>query len=179
MLGKEKLNKKIILSSKAAGGKDFFRTFLIGKGLKPSISQTTRDPRGNEVDGVDYHFIEEKEYLEMVACDMFHEHVIFKGNGYGTTEQSFKEDDVFIFTPGGIDQLPLKERKDFIVVYFDIPLDIRVNRMAERINAGEIQERLEKDDEAFFKFRDYDIKVKNPYFKPDSLLKAIINLSNV
>ena len=61
MIPKKKLKKKIILSSKAAGGKDFFRTFLIAKGLKPSISYTTRDIRKGEVEGVDYHYIEEKE----------------------------------------------------------------------------------------------------------------------
>jgi len=171
---KKKLKKKIILSSKAAGGKDFFRSFLIGKGYKPSISQTTRSPRDGEVDGKDYHFIEDKEFMEMVAGDQFHEHILFQGKGYGTTEHSFNNDDVFIFTPGGISQLTREERSKFIVIYFDMPLEVRVNRMEGRVHADKITKRLAKDDSEFFGFSDYDIRIKNPYFKPEPLLKIIL-----
>jgi len=181
IMAKKKLKKKIILSSKAAGGKDFFRNFLKGEGFKPSISLTTREPRGNEVDGVDYRFVDDTEFMEMVAGDQFREHIIFQGKGYGTTQHSLDNDDVFIFTPGGINSLKLtaKERKEFIIIYFDMPLDIRINRMEGRINADKIADRLETDDKEFYGFRDFDIRVTNPYFDPEKLLKTIIDYSEI
>jgi len=177
----KRIKKKIILSSKAAGGKNFFRSFLKGKGYKPSISLTTREPRGKEVDGVDYHFVTETDFMEQVALDQFREHVLFSGKGYGTTHHSFDNDEVFIFTPKGINSLNLtaKEREGIIIVYFDMPLDVRIKRMEERVNAGDIKKRLQDDDEEFYGFREFDIRITNAYFDPEKLHKAILNYSEI
>ena len=48
---------KLILVGKAEAGKDFLKNRLVAKNFKPGISCTTRLPRHNEKDGVDYHGI--------------------------------------------------------------------------------------------------------------------------
>ena len=50
-----------------------------------SISHTTRQRRASEVDGEDYFFIDQKEFLEMVDEGVFLEYAEVYGNYYGTS----------------------------------------------------------------------------------------------
>ncbi len=52
--------------------------------LRLSVSATTRLPRKGEVDGVDYFFLKEKEFREMIANGQFLEWAEVYGNYYGT-----------------------------------------------------------------------------------------------
>ena len=52
--------------------------------LRFSVSYTTRQPRPNEVDGRDYHFVTQARFQEMVARDEFLEHAQVFDNFYGT-----------------------------------------------------------------------------------------------
>lgn len=49
-----------------------------------SVSVTTRAPRAGEVDGVDYHFVDDREFDRLVAAGELLEHATFAGNRYGT-----------------------------------------------------------------------------------------------
>jgi guanylate kinase len=53
-------------------------------GLVLAISATTRDPRSDEHDGVDYHFLTPDEFDRRVAADEFVEHANYSGRRYGT-----------------------------------------------------------------------------------------------
>ncbi len=52
--------------------------------LRFSISDTTRPPRGNELDGEQYHFIDRATFDSRVAAGRYLEHADVFGNGYGT-----------------------------------------------------------------------------------------------
>ncbi len=49
-----------------------------------SVSCTTRKPRQGEVDGVQYYFVSDAEFDELIATDRLLEHATFAGNRYGT-----------------------------------------------------------------------------------------------
>ena len=49
-----------------------------------SVSCTTRAPRGEEKDGVAYHFLSDEEFLRRVAAGEFLEHALVHGHRYGT-----------------------------------------------------------------------------------------------
>jgi len=53
-------------------------------GLRLSVSATTRQPRPGERDGVDYHFLSEREFERRVRAGEFLEHATYSGNRYGT-----------------------------------------------------------------------------------------------
>jgi guanylate kinase len=53
-----------------------------------SISCTTRKPRGHEVDGREYHFLDTVEFARRVAAGDFLEHATVHGNQYGTLRQN-------------------------------------------------------------------------------------------
>jgi guanylate kinase len=55
-----------------------------------SVSNTTRNPRAGEVNGVDYNFLTREDFLAGVARGDFIEHAEFSGNLYGTTVQGVK-----------------------------------------------------------------------------------------
>jgi guanylate kinase len=49
-----------------------------------SVSVTTREPRPGEVDGVQYHFVDQREFERMAAAGELLEHAVYAGHGYGT-----------------------------------------------------------------------------------------------
>jgi guanylate kinase len=56
--------------------------------LAVSISHTTRAPRGQERDGVEYHFVTPDEFRRMVDAGEFLEHARVHDNFYGTSRRS-------------------------------------------------------------------------------------------
>lgn len=59
--------------------------------LAVSVSHTTRKPRGQEVDGREYHFIGEAEFRAKIAHGDFFEHAEVHGNLYGTSRKAIEE----------------------------------------------------------------------------------------
>lgn len=55
--------------------------------LTVSISHTTRQPRPGEKNGVNYHFVAENEFLQMLANKLFLEHAKVFNHYYGTSQQ--------------------------------------------------------------------------------------------
>ena len=66
-------NIMVILSSPSGVGKTTITKKIQQKyrSFKISVSHTTRTPRSNEVDGVDYHFISNKKFEELVKKKNF------------------------------------------------------------------------------------------------------------
>jgi guanylate kinase len=55
-----------------------------------SVSCTTRPPRAGEIEGDDYHFISEKEFLGRIEAGDFLEHASVHGRHYGTTREPLR-----------------------------------------------------------------------------------------
>lgn len=56
-----------------------------------SISATTRNPRGGEVDGREYFFKTKEEFEQMIKADEFVEFACYVGNYYGTPKKYVQE----------------------------------------------------------------------------------------
>ncbi len=56
-----------------------------------SISTTTRPIREGEIDGVHYHFVDEKEFTKDIEEELFLEYAFVHGNYYGTSIKPVKE----------------------------------------------------------------------------------------
>ena len=59
--------------------------------LRVSVSHTTREKRPGESDGVDYHFVDESQFMAMLDTAEFLEHATVFGNLYGTSQSWVKE----------------------------------------------------------------------------------------
>lgn len=77
----------LILSSPSGAGKTTLTRKLRAKfpELRFSVSHTTRKPRANETDGKDYHFIDRKQFDELVEREAFLEWAHVHENCYGTS----------------------------------------------------------------------------------------------
>tara|TARA_B100000768_G_scaffold78440_1_gene74550 strand:- start:75 stop:548 length:474 start_codon:yes stop_codon:yes gene_type:complete len=156
---------KLILVGKAAAGKDFLKNRLVAKNFKPGISCTTRLPRHNEVDGVDYHFMTEDQFKETIDSGEMLEHMIFNNWYYGLTKEEFEKADVMIMSKDGLDVLPKDYRDRCMVIFLDPPRITRVERLEHRNDPNDsIVRRMNTDDEQFKGFLDYDLKVRNEDF---------------
>ena len=55
------------------------------RGLRFSVSHTTRTPRTGERDSIDYSFVDAAEFRRLVDANAFLEHAEYAGNLYGTS----------------------------------------------------------------------------------------------
>jgi guanylate kinase len=83
----------IVISAPSGAGKTTLCHDLTQRfpALQESISYTTRQPRPGEVDGVDYHFVSEVVFRQMVAEHAFIEWAEVHGNLYGTAMATIDE----------------------------------------------------------------------------------------
>ncbi|HEX9506673.1 MAG TPA: guanylate kinase [Acidimicrobiia bacterium] len=78
-----------VISGPSGVGKDALIDRLLAKdpNLRRSVSFTTRQPRANEKDGVDYSFVPRDKFERLVAGDEMLEHAGYDGNLYGTSRE--------------------------------------------------------------------------------------------
>jgi guanylate kinase len=77
----------IVLTAPSGAGKTSIAKALLKRidGLRFSVSATTRDARGNEQDGIDYHFLTRDAFEDAVAQKAFAEYEeVYSGKWYGT-----------------------------------------------------------------------------------------------
>lgn len=144
-----KPKQKILLVGKSGSGKNTVQDYLVNKyGLKPLVSYTTRDKRYPEEDT--HIFITNKDFLSKQNDD-FIAYTFYNGNHYFATKEQFKESDVYIIDKKGVEYIrSLNIATPYIVVYLDVPDDIRIERMAMRNDSSDmIAERIRYDETVF------------------------------
>ncbi len=81
-------NLFIVTAPSGAGKTTLVRALLASDPhVKLSISYTTRAPRPGETNGVDYHFVSESEFNELLGKGDFLESAQVHGGWYGTSQQ--------------------------------------------------------------------------------------------
>ena len=83
----------LVLSSPSGAGKTTLSKKIqqSDNSFKISVSHTTRKPRANEVDGVDYHFVTKEKFQDLIKIKAFYEHSKIFGNFYGTSKNSVND----------------------------------------------------------------------------------------
>ena len=83
----------IVISAPSGAGKTTLCDLLLQTypELCYSISCTTREPRVNEEDGVDYHFLPEETFLRFIKEERFLEYALVHDHYYGTLKAPIRE----------------------------------------------------------------------------------------
>ena len=84
----------LAISGPAAVGKTTICDRLIQEfkpGLSRLVTATTRAPRANEENGIDYFFLSDSEFEKKLSNDCFLEHEIIHGNKYGVLKETILE----------------------------------------------------------------------------------------
>lgn len=114
-----------ILSSPSGAGKSTIARMLLeqDKHIALSVSVTTRPPRPGEIDGKDYHFIDEAEFHRLVEDNALLEWAKVFGHYYGTpkaqVKQGLREGQDFLFDIDwqGTQQLYQRAEGDVVRVF--------------------------------------------------------------
>ena len=83
----DSLQKLIIITAPSGAGKTSVTKYLLEKipQIAFSVSATTRKPRSNETNGVDYYFISEESFHQKIQENDFIEwEMVYEGKYYGT-----------------------------------------------------------------------------------------------
>jgi guanylate kinase len=162
-----------IISAPSGSGKSTLVANLLrcDKKLLFSMSYTTRAPRGQEVEGQNYHYISKEEFERRLRNDEFLEHaVVFGQHYYGThksvLEQAVREgkDLVLDIDVQGARQLKDKIEEVAVTIFVLAPsrqiLEQRLRARSEDAEAV-IQRRLREAAEEIRRYRDYDYVLVN------------------
>ncbi len=88
------MGKLVIISAPSGTGKNAIIRELLK--LFPNttrlVTTTTRDPRPGEKNGIDYHFVSEMEFQNMLSSGEFLESNNYAGNWYGSEKQKLQKD---------------------------------------------------------------------------------------
>ena len=177
----------LILSSPSGAGKSTLTRNLVreDRGIKLSISVTTRHRRASEIDGIHYHFLpQETDFIEMRDRGDLLEWAEVHGNFYGTprkpVEQALArgEDMMFDIDWQGTRQIVEKMRKDVVSVFVLPPsmseLRARLERRAED-SPEVIARRLRNAREEIAQWESYDyVLVNDDLDRTFGELKAIL-----
>jgi guanylate kinase len=84
-----KEGRLLVVSAPSGTGKSTVCQALANKyaDVTTSISYTTREPRGEEVDGVDYHFVSDQTFEKLIGEKFFLEWAEVFGKRYGTSQE--------------------------------------------------------------------------------------------
>jgi len=162
----------LVLSSPSGAGKTSIARGLLAlePELELSVSVTTRAQRPGEIDGKDYHFIDQTEFDRLVAADALLEHATVFGNSYGSprarVEATFSagRDVLFDIDWQGTQELTGKIKPDIVTVFILPPtIDALRQRLTTRAadSAEVIAGRMAKAASELSHFPEYDYVVVN------------------
>ena len=164
-------NIMVILSSPSGAGKTTLTKKLQQKyqSFKISVSHTTRTPRSNEVDGIDYNFVSQKKFEDLINQNKFYEHAKIFENYYGTYKENvdeliLKNDIIFDIDWQGTKQLSnfkdLKLTKIYLITDNKDELKKRLIKRNQNTKE-EVEKRFRSFDEDIKHWNDYDYIIIN------------------
>ena len=187
MVKTKKQGLLIVISGPSGCGKNSIINELlkIRKNTWVSISCTSREPRGEEKDGVNYYFLSKEEFEEEISNDDFLEYAEYSGNYYGTPKKYIKghldkgEDVILEIEIQGA--LKIKEKLDETIFIFIMPPSMKelkkrlINRNTDSLE--KIEKRFKRAYEEINEISKYNYVVVNDDLslavkKVDSILEA-------
>ena len=164
-------NIMIILSSPSGVGKTTLTKKIQQKNqsFKISVSHTTRTPRSNEIDGVDYFFVSKLKFKELIDKKKFYEYAKIFNNYYGTLKENvdqsiLKNDIIFDIDWQGTKQLSKFKNLNLIKIYLitDNKEELKKRLINRNQNtADEIEKRFKSFDKDIQHWNDYDYIIIN------------------
>ena len=178
----------IIISSPSGAGKTTLVKLLAerNENFEISISNTTRTPRKNEIDGKDYYFINKEKFNDLINTESFYEYAKVFNNLYGTLKDpviknlSQGKDVLFDIDWQGTEQIKKLELKNKLISIFILPPNIETLR--DRLSNRDMKDKLIlkrrmsqfKDDVLHWKEYDY-VVINNDLEKCYQAIMSIID----
>ncbi len=176
----------VILSSPSGAGKTtLVKLISENKKFFTSISHTTRTPRPNEINGVDYYFIKEHQFQTMIIENKFLEHAKVFNNFYGTTKESVIDylekgkNVIFDIDWQGTEQIFNRNLDYKLITIFILPPSKKIlyERLTNRHKKDNsvVDQRIKQFDKDILHWKNYDYVVINDQLKIcyDKIIKIL------
>ena len=167
----DKQNIMVILSSPSGAGKTTITKKIQQKinSFKISVSHTTRKPRENEIDGVDYNFISHHQFKKLINDNKLYEYAKIFDNFYGTSKTQVEgliktNDLIFDIDWQGNKQLSKFKNLNFIKIFITTKNKATLRERLLKRNqdtSSEVEKRLKSFDEDVNHWSDYDFIIIN------------------
>ena len=175
----------IILSSPSGAGKTTITKKIQQKyqNFKISVSHTTRKPRPNEINGVDYFFVDKIEFESLILKGEFYEHAKIFDNYYGTSRDSVKKiiknhnDLLFDIDWQGTQQLSKFKELKLIKIFILPPNKNELEQRLYQRNQDKteiVKQRLKSYENDIIHWHDYDYVIIN-----DNLENCFKQIENI
>ncbi len=164
----------IISAPSGAGKTSLLRALVMhDEHVRISVSHTTRPKRPGEMDGVDYHFIDEEQFQRKVKAGDFLEHASVFDYHYGTCKDDIDKElekgmDVILEIDWQGAQQVRSSRQDTVSIFILPPnRESLVQRLTERKQDSEevIQRRTLEAQEEISHYLEFDYLVVNDVFE--------------
>lgn len=176
------MGKLLVLCGPSGSGKSSLADQLP---IPRLITATTRPPRSNEVNGVDYFFKTRKEFERMIEAGELVEHATYDGHLYGIPMSEVRKvingdsTAAVVVELEGVKVLKQEFSSDVVVVHLDIDDDTLLKRLVKRggplINILNRYQKY-KLEEQYEHFRPYaDVSIRNSGAIEDAV-KKLTNL---
>lgn len=179
------LTKFIILAGPSSVGKTVIAEALIERNasLAKVITTTTREPRHNERNNLDYYFVTDQQFQNLIDQDAFFEHEIFNNHWYGTTRQEIEriktlgKHPVWIIDPKGALKIDgLYPNTLTIFIQPENLQQLRHRLELRNFTEAEIKSRLQIAEEELAKIDKFDFSVIN---REDDLESTIAEVQSI
>jgi guanylate kinase len=161
----------IIVSGPSGAGKSVLvaNTLRSVPNLKFSVSYTTRAPRGKEQNGVEYFFIDRKEFQSLIQSNDFLEWAEVHGNFYGTSRRFVDDllrqgEDVILDIDIQGARIIHQKRADAVAVFVLPPSYAILRDRLQRRSLDDhvvIEQRLKRARQEVGHYREYDYLIIN------------------
>ena len=162
----------VILSSPSGAGKTTLTKKIQQKyqNFKISVSHTTRKPRSNEVEGIDYFFVNHDDFEKKIIENKFYEYAKIFDNFYGTSKELIhslmktNNDILFDIDWQGTQQLSKFKELNLIKIFLVPPDKKELEKRLIQRNQDKtevISKRLQAYDDDIFHWSDYDHVIIN------------------
>ena len=162
----------LVLSSPSGAGKTTLVKLLSkNRNFHISISHTTRKPRANEVQGKDYHFVDNNEFENLIKKDEFLEYAKVFNHFYGSTKATVinklksGKNVIFDIDWQGAEQIKNKKLKYKLITFFVLPpsKEVLFNRLSNRDMKDKLiaEERMKVFNKDIEHWKNYDYVVIN------------------
>ena len=173
----------VVSGPSGAGKGTICKNFMeLNKEMLLSISSTTRNPRENEIDGVNYNFITKQDFEDLIGTDSLLEYVHVFGNYYGTPKKWVLEciekgKDVFLEIEI-VGAMKVKEKYPDAILVFVLPPSLKelknriITRGTETIE--QIENRMARAMQEIKTIEKYDYFIFN-----DNMTRAVDELEAI
>ncbi|MEG0978156.1 MAG: hypothetical protein RSE56_02830 [Bacilli bacterium] len=140
----------ILIGASASGKTEIAKKLINNYSFQKVITYTTRLPRKNETNNIDYHFVTIEKFLKLKEEDFFLETTLYNENYYGTAKNEIGLNKILIVDPKGYAAYRKINDATIISFYINVEESVRKERMFNRGDCpDDIAKRLLNDQKDF------------------------------